>query len=155
MMRASGSSTADETSPAPGPGGAGFGGFFGGNGFGGQAMPSASPTPAPDPNSAGTGGFFGAGMGSTDNPAPSTSSAPSMMCTPLAVGASSGNIGTEARCFTVTGTIAGWQVSSLAPRTLTVNGANVSAPALPAAVNGAYTFAFSAGEPEYTQFNTW
>jgi hypothetical protein len=69
---------------------------------------------------------------------------------------SSGDIGTGAVCFDISGTMLGWQVSNLGTRTLTVNGMPApTAPAVPPAVDGHRVFAFGAGMPEYTSFSYW
>lgn len=58
---------------------------------------------------------------------------------------SSGNIGNSAACFDVTGTVAGWQVSNLGMRTLTVNGKAATPPTVPAAdADGHRIFQFTA-----------
>jgi hypothetical protein len=112
--------------------------------------PDESEAPADIADAGGTapGGGFDSGEDTTPE-------APQMDCTPLAVGVDSGNLGAEARCFTVTGTVSGWQVSNLGMRTLTVNGEPPAPPMLPASVNGSYTFIFGAGQPTYTAFSTW
>jgi hypothetical protein len=78
-----------------------------------------------------------------------------MTCLPLSVGTGSGDVGTEAKCYVITGTLQGWQVSNLMGRSLTVNGSPPLPPMLPEAIDGGYTFAFGAGDPYYTAFSTW
>jgi hypothetical protein len=140
------------------PAGGQFGGFFG-TGTGtdmdtGAESETDETTDATDPPAnSGTGATFGGGFAGT--PTPSATAPAAMTCTPLAVGIASGDIGTEAKCFTVMGTLQGWQVSNLGTRSLTVNDAPAIAPMLPAASDGGYTFAFGAGEPLYTAFSTW
>lgn len=143
-----------EEMPADMPAG---GGFFG---TGGGTDDTSADDPATDDSAddttdpqtdTGTGAMFGGGFAGT----PTTPAPAAMTCTSLAVGLASGDIGTEAKCFTVTGTLQGWQVSNLGMRSLTVNGAPATPPMLPAASDGGYTFAFGAGDPTYTAFSTW
>lgn len=142
----------DEETPTDMPGGGQAGGFFGtGGGTDDTAADDSTDDTTDPPADTGTGATFGGGFAGT----PTTPAPAAMTCTPLAVGLASGDIGSDAKCFTVTGTLQGWQVSNLGMRSLTVNDAPATPPMLPAASDGGYTFAFGAGDPTYTAFSTW
>jgi hypothetical protein len=128
---------------AAGMGGAGTSsGGAGSGGKGGSAGASGGKG-----GTSGTGGASGGkgGTGGTPTNCRSQDPAPD----------SSGNIGTGEVCFDIAAPIAGWQVSNLSPRTLTVNGMAATPPALPPAMGGRYIFVFSAGQPEYTSWSYW
>jgi hypothetical protein len=95
-----------------------------------QPEPVVEPVPEPDPGS----------------------------CVALEPNMSSGDLGPDEKCFTVTGTISGWQVSNIeqGSRTIHVNGMlTMPNGALPAPVDGGYTFVFSAGSPDYVAWSYW
>jgi len=78
--------------------------------------------------------------------------------TPLVRNQNSGAFGTTGeRWFVVSQNINGWQASEMAGRTLRVNGVVVTAGEmpLPAALNGAYYFQFSAGNFPWASWSFW
>jgi len=107
--------------------GGGAGMSAGGRGSGGVSMGGRA--------QGGMAGAAGGGAGTSG-----------MMCVKwTAAPQSSGNIGNSAACFDVTGTVAGWQVSNLGMRTLTVNGKAAMPPTVPAAdADGHRIFSFTA-----------
>jgi hypothetical protein len=73
--------------------------------------------------------------------------------------ANSGNFGTtQAVCYQVTGNFNAWRCSNIGTRMVSVNGMAASCGEssgtwpLPARIDGAYFFSFSAGTPDYTSF---
>jgi hypothetical protein len=103
------------------------------------------------------GGRGGAGgRGGTGGSSTAGSGGASGTCKSLMASTNSGNIGTDAVCYEIDAPVAGWQVSNLQSRTLTINGMPAGTPpALPAAMGGTYVFAFSAGEPAFTAWSYW
>ncbi len=127
----------------------------GGRGSGGMGMDLGGRTGSGGRGSGGTatGGRGTAGSGTGGG----AGTGGGQKCvTSLMPNQSSGDIGTGAVCFDISGTMMGWQVSNLGTRTLTVNGmAAPTAPAVPPAVDGHRVFAFGAGMPEFTSFSYW
>ena len=67
---------------------------------------------------------------------------------------------TAAVCYRITADFNAWMCNNIGTRTVRVNGVAVlcnpyGTRPLPARVNGAYYFEFSAGEPPYTSFDWW
>jgi len=67
----------------------------------------------------------------------------------------SGDLGAGEVCYEIDAPVAGWQVSNLQSRTLTVNGSPGAPPAVPAAMAGKYVIVFGAGQPIYTAWSYW
>jgi hypothetical protein len=137
-------------------GGSGRGGSGGVNAFGGTAGMSSNAGRSAGGMGA-DGGRAGGGRGGTaaggrggrggaagSGGAAGTSSGQECV-TSLMPGDPSGNLGTGAVCFDITGTMMGWQVSNLGTRTLTVNDEKAPVPpAVPPAVGGHRIFQFGA-----------
>jgi hypothetical protein len=106
---------------------------------------------------------MGAGGSGTAGSGAAGSAGMSSDCTPLTMSSySSGNIGKDAICYDVTFNMAGWGVSNLGMRSLTINGAAPPTPPMvPAAMNGHRIFQFgpSVGGANdtslYTNWNYW
>lgn len=127
-----------------GGGGAGAGGKAGAAGSGGKAGAGGGGGRG---GAGGGGGKAGAGGSGTTGPCPN----PRM---PDQAGNSGSFMTTMAVCYEVTATFNAWMCSNVGTRTVSVNGMPVMCGAwpLPARIDGAYYFEFSAGTPDYTSF---
>jgi len=104
----------------------------------------------------GSGGKGAGGTGAGGKATGGSAGTTGQMCvTSLMPNQTSGDLGSGAVCFDISGNMAGWQVSNLGTRTLTCNGTTAAPPAVPPAVNGHRIFQFGAGSPTYTGWSYW